>query len=312
MPKLEGKEVQFRNNLSVDKENAQVWYNDSLHKYYDKKDNSVYISCTQLIHEYVPKYDENWWSQYKALERLVGTEFAKYKSRLLQTHRITNDILSNLNVSEDDLKKEQSNILKEWERKRNESCERGTKIHAEWENKFYDNKNEPTKQFGVGGKIPCYKGEWELSNHGIFPEFLLSISSSDGFLKCSGQADLIICNNGEITVVDHKTNAKIEKNGFFNSKTKKTDCLKFPLNHIPNSSFWIYTLQMSLYAYSIETKYPEFKIKKLILNHIYHDGVQTLHECQYLKTEVIRMLNHYKKTQKIKQQLEKDKPINLC
>lgn len=312
MPALDGIDIKYRNNLAIHKENSQVWYNDDLHKYYDKEDDSVYVSCTQLIHNYVPEYDSEWWSLYKAFERLSGTNFLRYKTKLLQTHKIPNDILLELNISKESLKLEQNKVLEEWEKKKNESCERGSALHKVWEDMFYENKNEPTKQFGVGGKIPCYKGSWELSEHGIFPEFLLSAKSADGFLKVSGQADCIICNNGEVTVVDHKSNAKIEKNGFFNSKTKKTECLKFPLNHIPNSSFWIYTLQMSVYGYLIEHNYPNLKVKKLILNHIDHDGKQTIYECEYLKRDVEKMLNHYKKSIKIQQQLDKNKPIKLC
>ena len=50
-------------------------------------------------------------------------------------------------------------------------------------------------------------------------------------------------------------------------------------------------------------------IKKLILYHIDHDGNEMLHECKYLKEEVIRMLNHYKKKLKIKKSLDRDKPV---
>ena len=312
MPALDGIEIKYRNNLAVHKENSQVWYNDDLHKYYDKEDDSVYVSCTQLIHHYVPEYDEQWWSKYKALERLSKDEFFKYKSQLLQTHKITNEILSSLDLTEEQLLEEQQVVLKEWEDKKNESCARGQRIHKEWEDMFYENKNEPVKQFGIGGKLPCYKGNWELSEHGVFPEFLLSAKSKDGFLRISGQADLIICDSGEVTIIDHKTNAKIDKKGYFNSKTKKTECLKFPLNHIPNASFWIYTLQMSVYGYLIEHNYPNLKVKRLILNHIDHDGNQTLYDCEYLKDDVERLLKHFKKQQKIHEELERIRPIQIC
>lgn len=312
MPKLEGQELKYRNNISIDKENDQVWYNDDLHKYYDKEDDSIYISCTQLIHEYVPPYDEQWWSRYKALERLVGPKFSNYKSILLQSRKITDDILQELSVNIDSLDLEQVKVLKEWEDKKNESCLRGTKIHKEWEDRFYDNKNTPIKQFGIGGKLSCYKGSWKLQKNGIFPEFLISAKSKDGILKVSGQIDLVCCDNGEVTIVDHKTNAKIDKKGFYNPRTKKMECLKFPLSNLPNAPYWIYTLQMSVYGYLVELNYPDLKIKKLILNHIDHDGIQTLHDCPYLKDDVERMLKHFKKQQKIKSELDKIKPIELC
>ena len=115
MPILEGVEIKYRNNLAVHKENAQVWYNNDLHKYYDKEDDSVYISCTQLIHKYVPEYDEQWWSLYKAAERLIGDDFVKYKGKLLQLRKITNELLSEWNITEEQLKETQQIVLKEWE-----------------------------------------------------------------------------------------------------------------------------------------------------------------------------------------------------
>lgn len=48
-----------------------------------------------------------------------------------------------------------------------------------------------------------------------------------------------------------------------------------------------------------------------MIYHIDHDGCETVYECQYLKKEVVRMLNHYKKSIKIQQQLDKNKPIKM-
>jgi hypothetical protein len=49
----------------------------------------------------------------------------------------------------------------------------------------------------------------------------------------------------------------------------------------------------------------------LTLNHIDHEGKQTLYELEYLKEDVERMLRHYKKQIKIKEELNKDMPICL-
>lgn len=70
-------------------------------------------------------------------------------------------------------------------------------------------------------------------------------------------------------------------------------------------------MQLSTYAYMLQTLRPELNIKKLMIYHIDHDGCETVYECQYLKKEVVRMLNHYKKSIKIQQQLDKNKPIKM-
>lgn len=64
---------------------------------------------------------------------------------------------------------------------------------------------------------------------------------------------------------------------------------------------------MSVYGYLIEHNYPKLKVKRLILNHIDHDGVQTLYDCEYLKDDVERLLKHYKKQIKIQSELELNK-----
>lgn len=61
--------------------------------------------------------------------------------------------------------------------------------------------------------------------------------------------------------------------------------------------------------YMIEQMNPKFKCKKLAIIHIDRDGRETEYECEYLKEDVCRMLLHYRKTQKTKQELDLDKPI---
>lgn len=59
----------------------------------------------------------------------------------------------------------------------------------------------------------------------------------------------------------------------------------------------------------IERINPKFKCKKLALIHIDRNGNETEYECDYLKEDIARMLLHYRREQKIKSELDKDKPI---
>ena len=68
MPKLDGVEYKELYGLSVDKENKELFFNDSKHLYLNKKDGSKYTSVTTLIGEYENKFDEFFWARYKALE----------------------------------------------------------------------------------------------------------------------------------------------------------------------------------------------------------------------------------------------------
>lgn len=100
---------------------------------------------------------------------------------------------------------------------------------------------------------------------------------------------------GYSLIPTHNTNKKIEQKSFYDTKTRKSTMMKYPLNNLEDTNFWHYTLQLSTYAWMIKQAYPEVEIKKLMLIHYDHDGNCTDYECDYLEAEVIRMLSFYKK-----------------
>ena len=110
-------------------------------------------------------------------------------------------------------------------------------------------------------------------------------------------------------IVTHNTNKKIETKSFFNSKTKTSVKMKFPLNNLDDVNYWHYTLQLSTYAWMIQKLNPEFEIEDLVLVHFDHSDNMTVYHLPYLKTEVIKLLNHFKKESSLKASREKRKPI---
>jgi ATP-dependent exoDNAse (exonuclease V) beta subunit len=113
-------------------------------------------------------------------------------------------------------------------------------------------------------------------------------------LKVAGQADLVIVDGLDLYIIDYKTSAAIEKKSYYDSKTRKTTKMKYPLNNLDDSNFWHYTLQLSTYAWMLQKRFPEFNVKALILVHYDHNGKVTNYECEYIKKEVERMLAFYK------------------
>jgi hypothetical protein len=67
-------------------------------------------------------------------------------------------------------------------------------------------------------------------------------------LNIAGTADIISINKDTFDIYDFKTNKKL---GFENS-FKNDKWLKSPLDHLPNSEYFNYSLQLSLYAYLTE------------------------------------------------------------
>lgn len=298
--------------MKIDKQNGDVCFNDENHCYWNVNDNEKYISVTTLIHSFTQPFDKDFWSAYKALEKLIPKDsWAIEKKSLLNSKKFDKSILDVYDISENDFNKTQQDILDAWDEENRKSCERGTQIHSDIENSFYKKpKDISLKKFGIGGKFECKKDHTELDlEYGVYPEYLIYRESDDGILRIAGQVDLIIKSGNEIVIIDHKTNKKIEQKSFYNSKTRTSAKMKYPLNNLDDVNFYHYTMQLSTYAWMLQKINPNFVIKDLILNHYDHDGKNTLYHCEYLKDEVERMLHFYKKQVVLDKQKEKRKRI---
>ena len=166
--------------------------------------------------------------------------------------------------------------------------------------------NVSLKKFGVGGKFVCDKGRTELDlENGVYPEYLISRESPDGVLRIAGQIDLLVKQGNDITIIDYKTNKEIKQHSFFDSKSRKTIRMKYPLGNLEDCNYYHYTLQLSTYAWMLQKFNPNFKIKDLIMVHFDHSGNQTVYHLDYLKDEVEKMLRFYKRDLLHKKQLSK-------
>ena len=298
--------------MKIDKQNGNVCFNDENHCYWNINDNEKYISVTTLIHQFTQPFDKDFWSAYKALEKHIPKDsWAIEKKSLLNSKKFDKSILDLYNISELEFNKTQQEILDEWDNENRKSCERGTKIHEELENSFYNNPhNISLQKFGIGGKFECKKDYSELDlEYGVYPEYLIYRESDDGILRIAGQVDLIIKSGNEITIVDHKTNKKIEQKSGFNTSTRSNVKMKYPLNNLMDCNFYHYTMQLSTYAWMLQKINPNFIIKDLILNHYDHNGKNTLYHCEYLKSEVEKMLYFYKKQVILEREKAKRKRI---
>ena len=314
MPKLEGIEEKYINGIKVDKENSSVFFNDDTHTYYDKNTMEKYTSVTTLIGLYSQEFDEEFWTAYKALEEILDLEtFLIIKRTLLTTKKFNPKIIKKLGIDEEEFLKKQTELKAEYKRKRDESCERGTAIHAIFENSMYNNKTFDFSKFGfkdLSGEYECYKDYYKLDlQKGVYPEFLISLCSRDGILRISGQIDLLIIDGNDVTIIDYKTNKEIKKQSYYNKNTKSYEMMKFPLNNLQDCTFNHYQLQLSLYMYLLQQINPNFICKGLRLIHIDHDNKQHEYDCEYLKDDVERMLKHYKKKLKMAQEYNALKPV---
>jgi len=130
-------------------------------------------------------------------------------------------------------------ILEEWKKKRDDSKSFGTAVHKELE---YFHKTGKGKNKIFEPVIERFKDlKLIFDNKTCFFEKLVFNKK----LGIAGMSDVIKHNKDKKTfnVYDFKTNKKLRLNSQFN------DFLLEPLNKYPSSEYFVYALQVSMYAY---------------------------------------------------------------
>ena len=195
-------------NYEITKRNGNICFNEDAHVYFDITDPSKkFISVTTLIEKFGQPFNKEFWSAYKALEKLIPKDgWAIEKKSLLTNKKYDPAILDLYNISEDDFNREQQNILDSWDEENRKSCERGTKIHADLENSFYKKKkNIDISKYQIGGTFECRKDYTDLDlENAVYPEYLIHRVTPDGKLCIAGQIDLLVKKGNHITIGDWK------------------------------------------------------------------------------------------------------------
>ena len=192
----------------ITKQNGNIAFEEEAHIYYDVTcPEQKFISVTTLIHSFTQPFDKEFWSAYKALEKLLDKDaWAVEKKSLLNTKKFDKVLLELHDITENDFNREQQAILDAWDEENRKSCERGTKIHAELENSFYKKGTDiDISKYQIGGKFECIKDHNVLDlENGIYPEYLISRVSPDGKLRLAGQIDLLVKKGNKIIIGDWK------------------------------------------------------------------------------------------------------------
>ena len=301
------------NDFEITKQNGNIAFEEKAHRYWDVTDPSKkFTSVTTIIEKFGQPFDKEFWSAYKALEKLLSADAWKIeKPSLLKSKKFDKSLLELHDISENDFNREQQAILDSWDEENRKSCERGTKIHADFENSFYKKKkNIDISKFQIGGKFECRKDYTDLDlENAVYPEYLIHRVSPDGKLCIAGQIDLLVKKGNNIIVGDYKTNKEIKMKSFFDSKTKSSVKMKFPLNNLDDTNYWHYCLQLSTYAWMLQKLNPDFIIEDLVMIHINHKDKMTIYHLPYLKNEVEKMLAFYKKQVQLDENARKRKRI---
>ena len=205
---------------------SRVFFDSMNHEYFvDGK--KIKYSVTGLIESFFPKFDSDYWSSKKAIERIQ-----------MESGKLTNENISNV----------KKDILMEWEDNRKDAADKGTLLHEKIEN-FYNNIEDSIdapeftyfKNFiKKYPKLKPYKTEWRIF---------------DSNLSLAGSIDMVYeKDNGDLFLFDWKRSTKIV-NGAGHLIESDYDYGFDELSHIADNSYNRYSLQLNLYKYVIENNY---------------------------------------------------------
>lgn len=226
-----------------------IEFNEEAHKYRITCDkDSDYISVTTWIHSHFEKFNS---------DTIIYTMMNSKNWKNNKYYGMTKD-----------------EIKKMWNDNCEESANAGTKLHYDIEC-YYNNFSNDMDTIDIGLKreintsieysyflkfvndyknLVPYRTEWRIWNDDI---------------KLAGSVDMIFedreKNDGSLLIYDWKRCKNITKSSF--NKYSITDCI----NHIPDSNYWHYCLQLNIYKKMIEDKYDK-KISGMYLICLHPDN----------------------------------------
>ncbi len=269
--------------------NDKVIFTEKDHKYTGSSGKN-YISTTSIVALYKEEFDEEYWSLYKAIERIVidklGKDYFDRTKRRIGFEKVIEHFTPRIQT--DGLLQNTINqILNEWKEKRE---------RKQLEGKVYHKKREDTDNekgiCDVSG-LKIVKFEDRDLNYLLDGAYTEHVLWNEEF-GIAGQADKTYLEGIWIDVDDYKTCDKIPEESF-NHPKRGYKMMKYPVDNLMDCKLLHYTLQLSIYAWMLEQKSIEQKRPRQVRRlRLYHSTIDTYIEVPYLKKEVELILNHYR------------------
>lgn len=260
-----------------------ITFDPKKHKYHEG--GVPFIGTTTLIKHYSQPFDSYFWSRYKALER-THPEFSKHKASLVAKKSST--VLKKLLAEVPDVDKAIKEVKREWKSENDKSKVKGTDYHKLKEDESIANEYYTSIFSSQNYKVRTLDGTYSLSD--LEDGFYSELKLWDSKLRIAGTADEVfietIFGTRYIDINDHKTNKKINKKSFFDTKTRKYATMKDPVSHLLDCNLQHYELQVSIYALMLER--AGYTPRELAIHH--YDVPYYL---TYRPMEVEAMLTHF-------------------
>jgi ATP-dependent exoDNAse (exonuclease V) beta subunit len=215
--------------LNSHERDKNIIFHEGPHIYEVHGSSKNYISVTTIIHKFFPEFDGK-----KIAKMVFKKNFDKEDSPYY-----------NMQIKD---------ILKQWDDNKNVASKMGTAMHKNFELYFND------IQFEEDFKT---KKEYELflnflKDHPNLNPFRTEWEVYDEDIKIAGSIDMLFLNeDGTLDICDWKRCKEIKKDNKFESGL-------YPLEDLPNTNYWHYTIQLNMYKRILEKNY-NVKIRNLYL-----------------------------------------------
>ena len=208
--------------------------------------------------------------QFTSVTTLVHHQFEQFNAE-----KILNNIFKKNPLPEKYQGKTRESLKAEWEENRDKAATAGTQMHQNIEDYFN------------GKSVTNDSVEWDYflkfhTDNLYLKPYRTEWVVYDETIKLAGSIDMVTINDdGSLTIYDWKRSKGILKTNSFN---------KFAINptieHIPDSNFWHYSLQLNVYKAILERKYNKtVKDLFLVCLHPNQKGYQVI-KCPNLQKEV--------------------------
>jgi len=215
------------------------------------------ISCTTLIHKFENEFDEDFWSDYKAVERILGEDDFKVFKKNVGVPNVVEEF-KKIGGDEDAMFKIKGKILEEWTYKNHHATFEGSTLHNFAENYFsnkvfpYPDINPEKDLVWKDIKDTYFIMEKQFKNfyHDVLGKLIpvkTELVLCDEDYEMAGMIDMLFYSVklNKLVIYDWKTNTELKiKNDF--------QKMKAPLNHLDECELNTYSLQLHTYKHILE------------------------------------------------------------
>ena len=227
---------------------AHIAFDEPTHKYYVNGTCQGNISCTGFIHEFFGHFDAK--KTIQKMRKSANWPNSKYFGRT------------------------DEEIMKEWSDSGKQASAAGTAMHLAIEQYMHgayaeiapEIKETPEWRYFLkfwadhGADLEPYRSEWE-----VFTDSLVPVAG-ERKIKLCGSIDMVYRrkSNGKFVIYDWKRSKEIKSDNPFQSGLA-------PVDHLPDTNYWHYTLQLNVYKWILE-QYYDVEVEDLYLVILHPDA----------------------------------------